>query len=210
VSAGREGYSRGVRGVAGYAKRHHVGLLALFVALGGVSYAAVNLPKNSVGTKQIKAGAVGPADLGKVATSRVRTDSQRTISHGSPTYISFDEVVENTGKFANLESRPTALVAKRTGVYLLQAQLEANSLPAQGRVIGSIQLRRADGSFLDSSVANSTPAADAQFLTQPMSAVERLKKGQQVGLNVYQDTGENVTLPGTDAGTWLSMTYLGK
>jgi hypothetical protein len=210
VSGGLGVYGRRVRGLAGYLKRHHVGLLALFVALGGVSYAAVNLPKNSVGTKELKSGAVNAVDLGKVETSRVRTDSQRVISSASSSYISFDEVVENSGKFANLQTRPTALVARRTGVYLLQAQLEAHSLPAQGRLIGSIQLRKADGSFLDSSVANSTPAADVQFLTLPMSAVERMKKGQQVGLNVYQDTGENVTLPGTDAGTWLSMTYLGK
>lgn len=35
-----------------------VALAALFIALGGVSYAAVKLPKNSVGTKQIKKNAV--------------------------------------------------------------------------------------------------------------------------------------------------------
>jgi hypothetical protein len=35
-----------------------VALLALFVAMGGVGYAAFKLPKNSVGTKQIKDGAV--------------------------------------------------------------------------------------------------------------------------------------------------------
>jgi len=35
-----------------------VGLTALFIALGGTSYAAVSLPKNSVGTKQIKSSAV--------------------------------------------------------------------------------------------------------------------------------------------------------
>jgi hypothetical protein len=35
-----------------------VSMLALFVALGGVSYAALKLPKNSVGSKQIKANAV--------------------------------------------------------------------------------------------------------------------------------------------------------
>src|SRR3982750_3082011 len=32
--------------------------LALFIALGGVSYAAVTLPKNSVGSKQLKKNAV--------------------------------------------------------------------------------------------------------------------------------------------------------
>jgi hypothetical protein len=35
-----------------------VASIALFVALGGSSYAAIKLPKNSVGAKQIRAGAV--------------------------------------------------------------------------------------------------------------------------------------------------------
>lgn len=41
--------------------------LALFVALGGVSYAATQLPKNSVGAKQIKKSAVTPAKLSPAA-----------------------------------------------------------------------------------------------------------------------------------------------
>jgi hypothetical protein len=40
-----------------------VSLIALFIALGGASYAAVNLPKNSVGTKQLKANAVNSAKV---------------------------------------------------------------------------------------------------------------------------------------------------
>lgn len=32
--------------------------IAVFIALGGASYAATKLPKNSVGSKQIKANAV--------------------------------------------------------------------------------------------------------------------------------------------------------
>lgn len=43
-----------------------VAVLALLVALGGTSYAAVTLPANSVGTKQIKKGAV---TLPKIAAS---------------------------------------------------------------------------------------------------------------------------------------------
>jgi hypothetical protein len=35
-----------------------ISVIALFVALGGTTYAATSLPKNSVGTKQLKAGAV--------------------------------------------------------------------------------------------------------------------------------------------------------
>ena len=40
-----------------------VGTLALFIALGGVSYAAVKLPARSVGTKQLKTGAVTSAKV---------------------------------------------------------------------------------------------------------------------------------------------------
>ncbi len=40
-----------------------ISVIALFVALGGTSYAAMTLPKNSVGTKQIKNGAVTAAKL---------------------------------------------------------------------------------------------------------------------------------------------------
>jgi hypothetical protein len=40
-----------------YLRQHHVGLLALFIALGGTAYAA-SLPRNSVGTAQLKNNAV--------------------------------------------------------------------------------------------------------------------------------------------------------
>jgi hypothetical protein len=41
--------------------------IAVFIALGGASYAAVKLPAKSVGTKQIKKGAVKTAKLGREA-----------------------------------------------------------------------------------------------------------------------------------------------
>jgi hypothetical protein len=46
-----------------YLRRHHIGLLALFIALGGTSVAAVGLAKNSVGAKQLKQGAVRSAEV---------------------------------------------------------------------------------------------------------------------------------------------------
>jgi hypothetical protein len=49
-----------LKGIAAYAGRHHLALLALFLALGGTSFAAGNalLPRNSVGTPQLRNGAV--------------------------------------------------------------------------------------------------------------------------------------------------------
>lgn len=40
-----------------------ISIIALFVALGGASYAAIKIPKNSVGTKQLKKKAVGTKQL---------------------------------------------------------------------------------------------------------------------------------------------------
>ncbi len=60
-----------------HVRQQFVGYLALFIALGGVSYAAVTLPRNSVGSKQIKRGAVKNSDLGRSAVtgSKVKNGS---------------------------------------------------------------------------------------------------------------------------------------
>lgn len=52
--------------IVGYVRRHHLALVALFVALSGSAYAAVTLPAGSVGTRQIRNGAV---TLAKIATA---------------------------------------------------------------------------------------------------------------------------------------------
>lgn len=50
------------KAVFGYLRRHHIGLLALFLALSGSAYAAT-LPRNSVGTAQLKRNAVTSAKV---------------------------------------------------------------------------------------------------------------------------------------------------
>jgi hypothetical protein len=55
-------------------RRHHVALLALFVALGGTSVAASNalLPRNSVGTMQLRNGAVTKKKINKKTVRALR------------------------------------------------------------------------------------------------------------------------------------------
>jgi hypothetical protein len=58
--------------------RHHaVAYVALFVALGGTSYAAATLRSNSVGTRQLRPGAVGASDIraGAVTSRAIRNGS---------------------------------------------------------------------------------------------------------------------------------------
>lgn len=54
-----------------------VALIALFVAMGGSAYAVIRLPPNSVGTKQLKNGAVTNAKLrnGAVTATKVKMGS---------------------------------------------------------------------------------------------------------------------------------------
>jgi Phage Tail Collar Domain len=64
-----------------------VALLALFVSLGGSAYAALRLPKNSVGSAQLKNGAVSSAKLrnGSVTASKVKSGSLTNQKLASPT-----------------------------------------------------------------------------------------------------------------------------
>ena len=60
-------------------------LLALVIALGGTAYAAVSLPKNSVGAKQLKKGAVKKGKLAKRAVTGAK------VADGSLTGKQIDE-----------------------------------------------------------------------------------------------------------------------
>jgi hypothetical protein len=61
-----------------------VATVAMFIALGGASYAAFNLPRNSVGTKQIKKNAVTSAKikLGAVTGEDVKNGSLSASDFG--------------------------------------------------------------------------------------------------------------------------------
>src|SRR5262249_46740158 len=61
-----------LRALPRYIARHHLALLALFIALGGTSYAAFSLPKNSVGSAQIRPGAVQKYHLAKPAIAALK------------------------------------------------------------------------------------------------------------------------------------------
>ena len=56
-------------------------LIAIFVALGGTGYAAITLPNNSIGAKQIKKNGVGGAEIRKnaVRSGEVRNRALRAV-----------------------------------------------------------------------------------------------------------------------------------
>lgn len=66
--------------LASYLRQHHLALLA---PLGGTSYAAINLPRNSVGSKQIKKNAVASPHV-KDRSLRARDFKPGDLPHGPP------------------------------------------------------------------------------------------------------------------------------
>jgi hypothetical protein len=63
-----------LRRTASYMNRHHLALFAVFLALGGTSFAAGNalVPRNSVGTRQVIDGSLQTNDLSKTARTALK------------------------------------------------------------------------------------------------------------------------------------------
>ena len=61
--------------VLAHVRSQAVAYLALFVALGGTSYAAFSLPANSVGTKQLRNGAVTSKKIANGSVTPAKLDS---------------------------------------------------------------------------------------------------------------------------------------
>lgn len=75
--------------VVRHLKQNVVAYLALFVALGGTSYAAISIPRNSVGAKQLRNHSIDPVKLDRKAFGGyvrmwARVDANGKIIASSP------------------------------------------------------------------------------------------------------------------------------
>ena len=101
-------------------RRHVVAYLALFVALGGTSYAA-SLPKNSVGATQLKDRAVTAPKLGRMpAVSAYTPSDEQQLTDGQFAEVALQQEHFDTAAMHD-PNEPTQITAPRTGTYIVQA-----------------------------------------------------------------------------------------
>ena len=120
-----------------------VALIALFVALGGVSYAAISIPRNSVGTAQIKRAAVDSIRI-KDRSIRAGDIKAGVVPVASPR--AYGKVVINGSGFYELAPGSKGVVAVTQGVVgnsVACIQL-APSINAASAVVAAIPNLRSD------------------------------------------------------------------
>jgi hypothetical protein len=109
-----------------------VAVVALIVALGGGAYAAISVPKNSVGTKQLKDGAVTPSKVKARQGSLVRgfatIDSDGTVIKKGGSVVSVTHQSDGPYCFDLGASVTTAVVSLDAGAPAANARV---SVPAQ-------------------------------------------------------------------------------
>jgi hypothetical protein len=101
-----------IRGKLTYA--NVIATIALFIALGGASYAAVKLPKNSIGTKQIKNKAITGAKIAKGAVTGAKI-APRSVGGPQINLASIGTVpsAANAGHAATADTATRATTAGR-------------------------------------------------------------------------------------------------
>jgi len=162
-----------------YIRRHHIALLALFVALGGTSYAAVNLPRGSVGSDQLKHASVTTL---KVAPSAI---TSKRLADDSVVRRKIGDGAVNSKKVANgslvkedfapgtipTSGTPTGPAGDAlTGTYPNPGIADGAVGPAQLGVFPAVRLVRPSGSTQTIPSSTNAVAGGAQTLTWPANA----------------------------------------
>jgi hypothetical protein len=111
-----------------------VALLALFVALGGVGWAATQLPANSVGTTQLRDGAVTALKLAPASVGSAQIDAgavQRRVGGGCPASAAISGISRSGSVSCNRTlPRETGAASKETTINSADTTVLKQVLPA--------------------------------------------------------------------------------
>jgi hypothetical protein len=172
--------------------------LALFVALGGTSYAAITLPSNSVGAAQIRTGAVGASEIrrnavgaSEISTGAVRSGEIKTGAvHGT-------EIASNSVGLDDMKKDAITTAQVKDG------SLEATDLSDAARAsLTNAPLYRAAVNTTGAAVAGNATGA-----SRTAEGVYTVDFGKDISGCFYSATLAAVKNgPGTDAPTAGSIT----
>ena len=171
-----------------------ISLIALFVALGGASYAAVSLPNNSVGTAQIKNNAV---NYKKIATHTIglqRIDATKVQVRVSGTCKNSSAIntIAQGGKVTCQSTLPTEFGASSdsTPVGTASATVISKILPAGNYLLTAVPYATINPS--------STAAGQQVQVTCTLSAASGSSQTRTASIEVGQSTRtQTVAIPMT-------------
>jgi hypothetical protein len=127
-----------------------VALVALFVALGGGAYAALKLPKNSVGAAQLKKSAVTPTKLSRAAkTALSKPGPKGDTGARGPEGPRGDTGAAGPGAtILNWDEAASATPVRKTIGTVLGVTFSAEcSIPAAGKAEASVYVLPSEGSL---------------------------------------------------------------
>jgi hypothetical protein len=212
---------RGVR----HLRRNAVAYTALTIALGGTSYAATELPRNSVGGSQIRADAVrssdvkdgalrlrdfragelpAPADEKKLPAVRVEDDTQVELDSAGFALLDLDDEVFDTAKMHPAGGKDDRIRVPRSGTYVLNGEVEWEP---NGSGYRKLDLYQLNGGLkvLGSSLVQPRDST-VQSTVQQVTTLVRMREGDTIGLAAGQGSGERLEL----VRATLSAAFLGR
>ena len=148
-------------------KSQSIGVLALFVALGGTGYAAISIPKNSVGSRQLRNGAVTANKLGKGSITPTKLNGSSI-----PGYVAFWAQIAGNGQVTassspatttGWTSSPTPGVGGR-GVISFRGNVSSKCFPLANVASG--------GGYVDTSFQGSSHGTTQLTVTMFTSIVQ--------------------------------------
>ena len=159
-------------------RRHHsfanvMSVMALFVALGGSSYAAVTLSKNSVGPKQIKKDAVRASEIKRnaVGASEIRSGAVASGDVSDGTLLAADFAPGqippgpkgDKGDTGTFNPASTTIIARRADFNLPAGPSAGNPGPE----VDGFETCEPGEKIIGGSVNTSSPAGATTLISRP-------------------------------------------